>query len=89
MNTSNKQAELERKSDIVFNAGRNEGVIEGLEQGYAKALDDVKKVIDVHLDRKHKQLENKELPELTQANISGMIIALIITKEEIAKLENK
>ena len=60
-----------------------------IKQGYSKALDDVKKVIDVHLDRKHKQLENKELPELTQANISGMIIALIITKEEIAKLENK
>ena len=43
MNTPNKQAELERKSDIVFNAGRNEGVIEGLEQGYAKALEDVGK----------------------------------------------
>ena len=62
---------------------------EGIKQGYVKALDDVKKVIDVHLDRKHKQLENKELPELTQANISGMIIALIITKEEIAKLKEK
>jgi len=39
-NTSNDdEHELERKSDIVFNAGRNEGVIEGFELGYAKALE--------------------------------------------------
>jgi hypothetical protein len=50
-----------------------------------KTLKDVLKIINEDLDDYHRRLKNKQLPELVQANLSGMVLSLEVLWQKLKR----